>query len=100
MSEKKIIEFLQKKEFLGLLEKSIVNRRFISNFFEKEYKELLKKWDGKVLNARFVNALDKELKVCAPNMYVRSKWTICDQYTKFAGEPCMELVIGCRDEIK
>jgi hypothetical protein len=99
MSEQKITERLPKKEFLALLKKSIANRKFMSNFFEREYKELLRKWDGKVLNARFVNALENELKVCAPTMYVRSRWTTCDQYTKYAGKPCMELVICCRDEI-
>ena len=89
-------ENMEKTQFLSNLKKEIEHRKMIATFFDTTFKELLKKWDGKVMNKRFKDALGDELKKVSELLYAKFKeQNILNQYSNYNGRPAFECIIVC-----
>ena len=66
-------ERLTKSEFVNDMEKRIAIRKEILEFVENVYFPMMEKFDGKVYNKRFINALNEEGKKMDEYLYVRER---------------------------
>lgn len=58
------------------LQKQYKKAEILFSFYENEWKALVKKWDGKVYNKRFRDAVTNALKEKSPLMFMREEYSI------------------------
>ena len=88
-----------KKSFLATLKMQIEHREELRKFYENQWGELLKKWDGKVYNKRFRDDVDEELKKVSPRMSAEFKEPNCrDSYSNMNGKPMIEVKLRYQNE--
>lgn len=69
----KYLEKLSKEEYIKMMQNRIYMRDDLIKFIENVFFPVLKKFDGKVYNKRFINALNDEAKKISNLIFIRQK---------------------------
>ena len=88
-----------KEQFIKDCEMRIEHRNALVDFYNKVYMPTLQKFDGKVYNKRFINALQTEAKKISEMMCVYDEEyhiIISFQNYKFNYNDCENLYVGCK----
>lgn len=88
-----------KEQFIKDCEMRIANRNTLVDFYEKVYLPTLQKFDGKVYNKRFINALQTEAKKISEMMSIYDEEyhiIISFQNYKYNYKDCENLYVGCK----
>ena len=88
-----------KEQFIKDCEMRIANRNTLVDFYNKVYLPTLQKFDGKVYNKRFINALQTEAKKVSEMMSVYGEEyhiIIEFQNHQFNYKDCETLYVGCK----
>lgn len=59
-----------KEVFINILKKEIKNAETLQKFYDEKFLPILRKYDGKVFNARFINEVEKAMKAESPYMSI------------------------------
>ena len=85
----------EKAVFITQVNKEIEAREIIANFFITGFKDVLNRFNGKVYNARTINALTAEIKKHHPRGFVTGKVEcFCDPYSNFNNNKYVSITIG------
>ena len=74
-----ILPRMPKEQFIARMEETIVLRKLVLEFYNKVYLPTLRDFDGKVLNARFIKALNEK---AAAKKYADKKLSVQFSYNK------------------
>ena len=90
-----------KQEIIARLKKEIENRKSLRAFYENEWPMLLKKWDGKVFNKRFKDAVEEELRKISPLMYAKftEQGVGHNSYSNINDKPIVQMIVCFRNSL-
>lgn len=84
----------EKAVFLAAVKNEIAHRETLRTFFGTTFQDLTKKFDGKVYNRRFENALNDALKAVSPSMWCACKIQGPTNYTNIAGATLINVTLN------
>lgn len=87
----------EKQVFIKTLQKELKNREALRQFFNTTFKDILRRFDGKVYNKRFDTALNEALKAVSPMMYAKCDIKNRNRYSNFPDNNLLEVVLYVRN---
>jgi hypothetical protein len=89
---------LSKEEFINRILVDIKHREQLREFFNTTFVEVIKRFDGKVYNARVTKAINEALKAVNPLFWAECDIKSRDSYSNYPNNNYVEVVLKARRE--
>ena len=89
---------LNKDEFIKLISVDIEHREQLREFFDTTFVEVVKRFDGKVYNARVAKAINEALQAVSPLFWAECDIKSPESYSNYPNNNYVEVILKARRE--
>lgn len=91
-------QVLSKEEFINRVSVDIKHREQLRKFFDTTFVEVVKRFDGKVYNARVAKAINEALQAVNPLFWAECEMKSRESYSNYPNNNYVEVVLKARRE--